>query len=67
MGAKRDKTDDYPYEECKHCKTLTDCPYVEVALDGLGSPLPPANCPKPIEVMKATLKIKKQRNIADPN
>ena len=47
---------EYPYVECRKCKTLEDCPKPEVALDGLGSPLPPDICPRPIEVMESTLK-----------
>jgi hypothetical protein len=52
--------DDYPYHECKSCKDLGDCPCADIDDDGLGSPMCPDNCPKPILVMKATLKKKKQ-------
>jgi hypothetical protein len=50
---------DYPYEACKTCKTLGDCPFPEVAMDGMGSPLPPECCIKPIDIMNATLKKRK--------
>jgi len=45
-----------PYIECASCKTLGDCKHPEVALDFMGSPLPPRECPKPIKVMKQTMK-----------
>jgi hypothetical protein len=45
-----------PYEECKDCKDLGDCPKPDVAEDLMGSPMIPDCCPKPIDVMKATLK-----------
>jgi hypothetical protein len=48
-----------PYPECKTCKDLGDCKHPEIAEDMLGSPLPPDNCPKPIEIMINTLKKKK--------
>lgn len=51
---------DDPYWECEWCKDLGDCPYPEVAQDGMGSPMCPECCPRPIEIMKATLKKKKQ-------
>jgi len=50
-----------PYKECDTCKDLGDCPQPEVARDGMGSPLPPDVCPRPIEVMNATLKKRKLR------
>ena len=53
-------TYDNPYPECEWCKDLGDCPCPDVANDGLGSMMCPDNCPKPILVMKATLKKKKQ-------
>jgi len=53
------RENEYPYEACKTCKTLGDCPFPEVAMDGMGSPLPPECCLNPIEVMNATLKRKR--------
>ena len=53
------KTSENPYPQCATCKTLTDCPHPETAVDLLGSPLPPDVCPKPMEVMARTLKKKK--------
>jgi hypothetical protein len=53
-----------PYPECDNCKTIKDCPHPDVTMDGLGSPMPPDFiCPKPMEVMKETIKIKKLRHI----
>lgn len=51
---------DNPYPECKECKDLGDCKHVDVALDGLGTPLPPSECPRPIETMKNTLRKRKR-------
>jgi hypothetical protein len=51
-----------PYPECDTCKTLEDCKNVEVALDGLGSNMPPDNCPQPIIVLKQTLHKHQLRN-----
>jgi len=48
--------EDYPYPECYKCRVLDDCPFPEVANDMLGSPLPPANCPHPMEVMRRTVR-----------
>lgn len=49
-----------PYPECETCKTLADCPRPDVEDNGMGSPMPPEVCPQPIQVMKATLKNKKE-------
>ncbi len=49
----------FPYEECETCKDLGDCKHVDVAIDGLATNLPPDCCPKPIEVMKCSLKKRK--------
>jgi hypothetical protein len=51
-----DGTQNHPYKECFGCKTLEDCPHPDVVNDGLGSPFIPDCCPRPMEVMKATLK-----------
>ena len=48
-----------PYPECETCKDLGDCPHPEVAQDGMGTNMTPDCCPKPIEVMKATVKKRK--------
>jgi hypothetical protein len=46
-----------PYKECEKCKTLEDCPHPDVQSEvGMSLPMPPDCCPKPIDVMKATLK-----------
>jgi len=50
-----------PFKECETCKTLADCKHVNVAQDMMGTPMPPDNCPKPIEVIRQTLKLKKQK------
>jgi len=47
---------EYPFEECKSCRILDDCPCPEVSQDMLGTPLPPESCPKPMSVMRATVK-----------
>jgi hypothetical protein len=52
----------YPYPECEVCKDLGDCKHLDIALDGLGTPLPPEICQKPIDVMKATMKKRKKEN-----
>jgi len=53
-------TYDNPYPECEWCKDLGDCPCPDVDSDGLGSMMCPDDCPKAIDIMKATLKKKKQ-------
>ena len=45
-----------PYPECAKCKTLSDCPYPDIGDDGMSLPMIPDCCPKPIDIMKATLK-----------
>ena len=47
---------EYPYRECKKCKTLTDCEHVDVIDDGLSTPLPPEDCPRFNKVMAQTEK-----------
>lgn len=49
------------YPECEWCQNLGNCPHPDVAQDMMGTPLCPDNCPKPNQIMKATLKKKKQR------
>ena len=39
-----------PYPQCKDCKTISDCPHPDVAIDGMGSPLAPDICNKPWEI-----------------
>jgi hypothetical protein len=51
---------EYPYEECRTCKTLEDCVHPDIQMDGMGTPLPPDCCPHPIDIMKATLKKRKK-------
>lgn len=48
------------YPECEKCNTLADCPHPEVEDNLLGTPMCPEGCPRPIEVMKATLKVHKR-------
>jgi len=48
--------DDLPYVECKFCRTLDDCKHVDKPTDGLSMGLPPDICPKPINVMRRTVK-----------
>lgn len=45
-----------PYPECEHCQDLLDCKHVDVLRDGLGSPMPPDNCKRAVEIMKLTYK-----------
>ena len=49
---------DYPFEECEECRTLDDCPAPDMGGEDerLCLPMIPDVCPKPITVMKATLK-----------
>lgn len=54
---------DYPYKECTSCKTLGDCPYPDVTMDGFATPLPPSGCPKPMEVIRDSFKSKKLKNV----
>lgn len=54
---------EYPYPECKKCKTLGDCPYREVLEDGLGSVMPPSDCPKWMDMLRENTKMKKIRNV----
>ena len=51
-----------PYRECNSCQDLGDCPYVEIMVDGLGSPRPPADCPKYNEIMKRVEKKKRKKH-----
>ena len=57
--------DQDPYKECANCKDLGDCPKPDVATDGLGSPLPPDVCPRPMDIMKATNKKHKKKRHGD--
>lgn len=50
-----------PYKECANCKTLGDCPHPDVEENCLGTPMCPDCCPRPIEIMKETLKKRKER------
>jgi hypothetical protein len=55
----------FPYEECEKCKDLGDCKHPDVALDCMGTVLPPDCCPHPILTMKQSLKkrkLKKKQN-----
>lgn len=54
---------DHPYPQCESCKTIADCPAPDVSMDGMGSPMPPEVCLRPIDVMKETLKSRKKRNV----
>jgi len=49
-----------PYKECEKCKTIADCPHPDVEDNGLGTPMPPDVCLRPIEVMNETLKMRKK-------
>jgi hypothetical protein len=51
-----------PFPECIDCKDLGDCPSPEVAQDLMGSPLPNSACPKPLDIMKATVKKRRLKN-----
>ncbi len=53
------RKDDSPYSECGNCKTIDDCKHAEIALDDMGTALPPDNCPKPMVVMRRTLNRRK--------
>jgi hypothetical protein len=46
----------YPFKECKKCQVLDDCPCPDVTDDLLSTPFPPDCCPRPFEIIKATLK-----------
>lgn len=48
--------EELPYEECNSCTILDDCKHVEVSSDMLGTPLPPDNCPRPIDILRETFK-----------
>ena len=54
------KNQDFPFDDCKKCKTLEDCPCPDISDDMMGIPLPPSECLNPIKVMAATLK---KRNV----
>jgi len=53
------KDDDFPYPECKLCRTLDDCKYREKPDDELSMELPPDICPKPFNVMRRTMRKRK--------
>ncbi len=42
----------FPFDECRECQSIKDCPHPEVELDGLGSPIPPDDCPRFTDIMK---------------
>lgn len=46
----------YPYKECSTCQSLDDCPHPDLSDGQLSLPMIPDECPRPIEIMKATLK-----------
>jgi hypothetical protein len=46
----------YPYPQCSTCKVLDDCPHPDLSDGDLSLPMIPDECPRPIEIMKATLK-----------
>ena len=52
---------DNPFPECERCKDLSDCPCPDTTADITGLALPPYNCPKPIDIMRATNKRYKRR------
>jgi len=47
---------DFPFNECKLCRTLDDCPNPDLPTDELGMSLPPDECPKPMNIMRRTLR-----------
>jgi len=59
------ESDDYPYPECKLCRTLFDCKHREMAMDDLGAHLPPDNCPKPFAVMRRTTRKLKNKKLRE--
>jgi hypothetical protein len=50
------------YDECKDCETLDHCPHSDVERNGFSTPMPPDGCPKPVTIMRNTLKKKKLIN-----
>ena len=52
-----------PYPECEKCKDLSDCAYPDIEdLGDCFNPLPPNDCPRPMDVMNETRKkYKKER------
>jgi hypothetical protein len=48
-----------PFPECETCKDLGDCPSPDVAMDGMGTPLPNAGCLKFTDIMRETVKRRK--------
>jgi len=51
------KKSDNPFPQCDSCKTLADCPHPDVGdNDGMSLPMIPDCCPRPMEIMEATLK-----------
>lgn len=53
------KIEAVPYKECEDCRDLGDCRHLEIAEDMMGSPMPPNNCPRPMDILKETYKRKK--------
>jgi hypothetical protein len=54
------KEDNNPYPECVKCKDLGDCPHPDIEMNCLGTPMCPDCCPRPIDIMKETLKKRKR-------
>jgi len=55
---------EYPYKQCEVCRTIADCPHPSIADDMMGTPIPPPECPKPMDVIKATANLRKKwRNL----
>jgi len=49
--------EDNPYPQCDKCRTLEDCPCPDLGDENqMSLPMIPDICPKPIIIMKATLK-----------
>lgn len=46
----------YPYKECELCKDLGDCAHPDISDNFMGTPLPPDDCPRSVEIMKNTNK-----------
>jgi len=42
----------YPRKECETCDGLMNCPDRVVLFDGMGSVVPPEDCPKAWEIMQ---------------
>jgi hypothetical protein len=53
------KRNEFPFEECDKCRTLTDCPCPDIKEGEMSLPMIPDCCPRPMEIMAATLKVHK--------